>query len=48
MDNQYLQNRVHELEEQIHKLTQSMVGNKSHFAKYVEVKTENIALQVKY
>lgn len=46
LDNQFLQNRIQELEDQISKLTQSLVGNKSHFAKYVEVKTENIALQV--
>lgn len=31
---------------QIAKLSQSLVGNKSHFAKYVEVKTENLMLQV--
>ena len=45
-DNQYLRNQVQELEEQVSKLSQSLIGNKSHFAKYVEVKTENIALQV--
>jgi hypothetical protein len=32
---------------QIAKLSNSLVGNKSHFAKYVEVKSENIMLQVR-
>eukprot|EP01038_Epipyxis_sp_PR26KG_P006397 gene6397-8808_t len=36
---------ISELEDQIQRLTNSMVGNKSHFAKYVEVKTQNLVLQ---
>jgi hypothetical protein len=46
-DNQYLRNTIGELEEQIAKLSNSLVGNRSHFAKYVEVKSENIMLQSK-
>jgi hypothetical protein len=30
----------------ITKLTNALMGNKSHFARYVEVKTENLNLQV--
>lgn len=35
-----------DLEEQVKKLSLSLMGNKSHFAKYIEVKTENVNLQV--
>lgn len=31
---------------QIARLTNTLIGNKSHFARYVEVKTENLTLQV--
>lgn len=34
-------------QEQIEKLTNSLLGNKSHFAKFVELKSENINLQTK-
>lgn len=33
-------------EAQIVKLSNALVGNKSHFSKYIEVKTENLQLQV--
>lgn len=33
---------------QIAKLTNALIGNKSHFARYVEVKTENLTLQVRH
>mmetsp|Transcript_2274 Transcript_2274/g.4038 ORF Transcript_2274/g.4038 Transcript_2274/m.4038 type:complete len:407 (-) Transcript_2274:940-2160(-) len=46
-ENEYLRNTCAEQEEQIAKLTNSLIGNKSHFAKYVEVKTENLSLQSK-
>ena len=32
---------------QIEKLRSALSGNKSHFAKFVELKTENAVLQVK-
>jgi hypothetical protein len=38
---------VHSQQEQIEKLTNSLLGNKSHFAKFVELKSENIQLQSK-
>lgn len=46
-DNTALRTAVAALEEQISRLSGALVGNKSHFAKYVEVKTENLALQSK-
>ena len=46
LENQYLRQHISDLEDQVTKLSNAMVGNKSHFAKYVEVKTENLALQV--
>ena len=45
-ENQFLRETVSDLEEQVKKLSLSLVGNKSHFAKYIEVKTENVTLQV--
>jgi hypothetical protein len=45
-ENQYLRTIVAEQEEQIQRLSNALIGNKSHFAKFVEVKTENLSLQV--
>lgn len=45
-ENEYLRNTCAEQESQIERLTNSLIGNKSHFARYVEVKTENLTLQV--
>jgi hypothetical protein len=46
-ENQYLRTIIAEQEEQIQRLSNALVGNKSHFAKFVEVKTENLSLQAK-
>eukprot|EP01039_Chlorochromonas_danica_P001965 gene1965-2143_t len=40
-----LRARLAALEDQVARLSNALVGNRSHFAKYVEVKTENLALQ---
>ncbi len=45
-ENQYLRTIIAEQEEQIQRLSNALIGNKSHFAKFVEVKTENLSLQV--
>lgn len=44
-ENQYLRTTVAQQEEQINRLSSQLIGNKSHFARYVEVKTENLSLQ---
>jgi hypothetical protein len=44
-ENNQLRTRISHLEEQVSRLSDALVGNRSHFAKYVEVKTENLALQ---
>ncbi|KAJ1405288.1 hypothetical protein B484DRAFT_436961 [Ochromonadaceae sp. CCMP2298] len=46
-ENEYLRATCTEQEAQIERLTNSLIGNKSHFARYVEVKTENLTLQSK-
>lgn len=45
-ENEFLRGTIVDLEDQVRKLSLSLVGNKSHFAKYIEVKTENVSLQV--
>eukprot|EP01031_Cornospumella_fuschlensis_P040890 gene40890-49880_t len=40
-----LRERIAQLEEQVARLSGALVGNKSHFAKYVQVKAENLQLQ---
>jgi hypothetical protein len=46
-DNMNLNLVIQSQQEQIEKLTNSLLGNKSHFAKFVELKSENINLQTK-
>jgi hypothetical protein len=46
-ENEYLRATCTDQEAQIERLTNSLIGNKSHFARYVEVKTENLTLQSK-
>lgn len=46
-ENKALRETIAALEQQVERLSGALVGNKSHFAKYVEVKTENLALQNK-
>lgn len=45
-DIDYLRNIITEQEEQIQRLSNQLIGNKSHFAKFVEIKSENLNLQV--
>jgi hypothetical protein len=43
-DNAQLRHQIAMLEEQIERLTAALMGNKSHFQKFVELKAENITL----
>lgn len=43
-ENEQLRLKIAALEEQIERLTAALMGNKSHFHKYVELKTENVGL----
>jgi hypothetical protein len=47
VENEYLRKGLREAELQIQKMKDEMSGNKSQFAKYIEVKTENVLLQSK-
>lgn len=37
---------IRELQEQLNKIMNEFMGSKSHFAKFVELKSENMMLQV--